>query len=294
MSALLGREIERSPARVQVLGDADRADLVRLVDADPIVNAVLASRLRAIDTLAPRPFGGAMYGVRSDDGELVAAIFNGGNLLPVGGAAPQWQALAERLREQRRPCTSVVGRADAVQAIWAVLAPTWGPARTIRAVQPLLVIDAATCPPEGDERVRPIRHEELPAYLPAAVAMFSEELGVSPLLGNGAAGEEYRRRVAGLIRAGRAFGILDSDGSVLFKADVGAVSEHTCQVQGVWVRPDARGRGIGTAAMSRVLQHALDLAPTVSLYVNDFNVAARRMYERIGMREVATLTTILF
>jgi predicted GNAT family acetyltransferase len=31
----------------------------------------------------------------------------------------------------------------------------------------------------------------------------------------------------------------------------------------------------------------------VSLYVNDFNTAARRMYERLGMREAATLATVL-
>ena len=202
--------------------------------------------------------------------------------------------LGERLRRQRRPCTSIVGRADAVRAIWAVLAPAWGPARTVRAAQPLLVIDAASCPPGGDPRVRVIRPDELAAYLPAAAAMFSEELGVSPLVGDAGGGIEYRRRVAGLIRDRRAFGILDADGSVLFKADIGAVSEHTCQLQGVWVRPDARGQGIGTAALPTVLQHALTLAPTVSLYVNDFNLAARRMYARLGMREVATLSTVLF
>ena len=64
MSAVLGREVEQSRLRVQVLTDADRPDLVRLLDADPEVNAVLASRLRAIRTLAPRAFGGTTYGVR--------------------------------------------------------------------------------------------------------------------------------------------------------------------------------------------------------------------------------------
>jgi predicted GNAT family acetyltransferase len=29
------------------------------------------------------------------------------------------------------------------------------------------------------------------------------------------------------------------------------------------------------------------------LYVNDFNVPARRMYARLGMREHATLATVL-
>ena len=46
------------------------------------------------------------------------------------------------------------------------------------------------------------------------------------------------------------------------------------------MRPDLRGRGLGTAALAAVVEHALTLAPTVSLYVNDFNLAARRMYAR--------------
>jgi predicted GNAT family acetyltransferase len=37
-----------------------------------------------------------------------------------------------------------------------------------------------------------------------------------------------------------------------------------------------------------------DIAPIVSLYVNDFNVAARRSYERVGFREVGTFASVLF
>jgi predicted GNAT family acetyltransferase len=46
--------------------------------------------------------------------------------------------------------------------------------------------------------------------------------------------------------------------------------------------------------LAAVLARALTLAPTVSLYVNDFNEPARRMYRRLGMRQVATLSTVLF
>ena len=51
---------------------------------------------------------------------------------------------------------------------------------------------------------------------------------------------------------------------------------------------------MGSAALPAVLRHALTLAPTVSLYVNDFNTPARRMYARLGLREHAVLSTILF
>jgi predicted GNAT family acetyltransferase len=122
--------------------------------------------------------------------------------------------------------------------------------------------------------------------------MFEEELGSSPLSRGGAAA--YRRRVRELIDTGRAFAVTDPYGEVIFKADLGAVTPQTCQVQGVWVRPDHRGRGLATAALAGVLRHALTLAPSVSLYVNDFNVPARRLYERLGMTQVEELRTILY
>jgi uncharacterized protein len=154
------------------------------------------------------------------------------------------------------------------------------------------VLDRTTIPSLGDRRVRRVRPDEIERYLPAAAAMFTEELGVSPFESTSPA--DYRRRVAGLIAEGRAFAVVDDDGAVAFKADIGSVSPHTCQLQGVWVRPDRRGAGLGTAALAEVLRHALTLAPTVSLYVNDFNTPARRMYARLGMRQIATLSTVLF
>ena len=36
------------------------------------------------------------------------------------------------------------------------------------------------------------------------------------------------------------------------------------------------------------------LAPTASLYVNEFNRPAQRLYARLGLRPVATLSTVLF
>jgi uncharacterized protein len=277
---------------VDTIRSADRDDLERLVAADPLVNAVVAARLAASDSLDPARVGGVLLG-SYDDGRLTAAAFNGGNLLPIGGTSDDWTALAEHVARIRRICTSIVGPIDAVSAMWAVLEPRWRPARAIREQQPLLALtrtDPIGAKPHPHLRV--MHPDELERYLPAAAAMFEEELGISPF--NGRSGHSYRRRVEWLLSSGRAFGIVDRDGRMAFKADLGAITSETCQVQGVWVRPDLRGRGLGGAALAAVLQHALKRAPTVSLYVNDFNLPARRMYARLGMRQVATLQTILF
>jgi predicted GNAT family acetyltransferase len=143
-----------------------------------------------------------------------------------------------------------------------------------------------------DWSVRRVRPSELPNYLPAAIAMFTEELGVSPMSNGSGAG--FRARVAELIHAGRAFARFGPRGQVEFKAEIGGLSCDTAQIQGVWVRPELRGRGMGTGAVGAVLDYALDSAPSASLYVNHFNEPARRMYQRLGMRQTRTLATVLF
>jgi predicted GNAT family acetyltransferase len=167
----------------------------------------------------------------------------------------------------------------------------WGPAREVRAHQPVLAIDG---PPEirPDPAVRRVRPNEIDRLLPAAIAMFTEEVGVSPIGADH--GAQYRARVAELIRSGRAFARFE-DGEVVFKADIGAATPLACQIQGVWVRPDRRGNGLAGPGMAAAVEHARrDVAPIVSLYVNDYNVAARAAYRRVGFREVGTFATVLF
>ena len=175
--------------------------------------------------------------------------------------------------------------------LWRWLQPRWAPARELRDRQPLMAIDhdARVAP---DPRVRQVGIDELDTLLPACIDMFTAELGVSPTVGGGAAG--YRARVAEIVRAQHAFAIIDDDG-VVFKAEVGIVSERVGQVQGVWVRPALRGRGIAAPALAAVVNAArAQIAPVVSLYVNDFNTAARKAYLRVGFREVGSFTTVLF
>jgi len=122
--------------------------------------------------------------------------------------------------------------------------------------------------------------------------MFTEEVGVSPVSADG--GALYRSRVADLIRTGRSFARIE-DGRVVFKAEIGSVTRSACQVQGVWVPPDLRGQGLSAPGMAAVVAQALrDVAPVVSLYVNDYNHAARATYRRVGFTDRGTFMSVLF
>ncbi len=59
--------------------------------------------------------------------------------------------------------------------------------------------------------------------------------------------------------------------------------------------PSHRGKGLAAPGIATVVETArVQIAPLVSLYVNDYNVAARATYRTIGMREVGALASILF
>jgi predicted GNAT family acetyltransferase len=233
--------------------------------------------------------GGELWGW-TVDGRLEALCFAGANLVPVEAGPQAIQAFAERARRQGRRCSSIVGPMEMVEPLWRLLEPSWGPARTVRSRQPFMAIDADP-DVEPDPLVRRVRPDELDLLYPASVAMFTEEVGISPVQGDPSA---YRARVAELIASGRAFARIE-DGQVLFKAELGAVTDAACQVQGVWVSPSERGRGLSAAGTAAVVAAARrDFSPVVTLYVNDFNTAARRAYARVGFHDVATFTSVLF
>jgi predicted GNAT family acetyltransferase len=279
----------RRDAPVAVLGEQSLRAVQEIIDRDPFVNAVASARVRAAGSLAADRLGGHVVGCPGPDGGL-AACFAGGTLLPLGGDSQALARLADFVARHPRVSTSIVGRADAVRDMWKRLAPAWGPARAVREAQPLLVADR-TPGVARDPDVRAVQPHQLERYLPAAAAMFTDELGMSPHVSPGTAA--FHARIRHVIAEGHAFASVDFRGQVIFKAEIGAITPHTAQLQGVWVRPDLRGRGVATAALATVFEHALALAPTVSLYVNDYNLAARRLYDRLGMRQHATLSTVL-
>ncbi|MEV6800963.1 GNAT family N-acetyltransferase [Micromonospora rifamycinica] len=274
---------------VRQLGESERRAVERLLDLDPFAGAQVAERISARGLAWWRAEGRILgYGTRRN---LESICWLGGNLTPILATDSAVAAFAEQLSSEERLCSSIVGRADAVLGLWERLADHWGPARDVRPNQPLLATDALPDIPV-DPEVRRVRPNEVHRLFPAAVAMYAEEVGVSPLADDG--GRAYRRRVEDLVRAGRAYARM-VDGEVVFKAELAVVTRRTAQIQGVWVAPQWRGRGIATAAMAAVVRDALlRVAPTVSLYVNDFNRPARRVYERCGFHPVGTLATILF
>ena len=273
-------------ATVRALTARDLPMARAVLDRDPGVNVFVRHRIDATG-LGGGPHSRVWGYFDADD--LVAVCHGGSNVVPAEATPEAIEAFAIHvLSEGPRPA-SVAGLQSAVLPLWERLEPLWGPARSLRPVQPFLSLAG---PPAvaADPRVRRVTMDEFDVLYPACVAMFIEEVGIDP---EAVGGHSYRARVAQLISQGWAFAIIEND-EVLFKTEVGAASPHACQLQGVWVRPDRRGQDISAPAIAAVVsQVQRSIAPTVTLYVNDHNQSARAAYARVGFAETATFASVL-
>jgi predicted GNAT family acetyltransferase len=280
--------------RARALGTRDHDAVLALLAADPVVHLFVTSRVEAGMLWPGSP--ATLFGYPGDSPRHL--LHAGANLVPVfAPASPNERAeviagFADALGPHRW-CQSIVGESATALALFRTLAGnsrTYAEVREVRERQPLMVAHSvAISSPEAP--VRPITMADFDSYFRAAVAMYTEEVGVDPLAGGGRLG--YRAHCQSTVETGRAFGIV-TDGQVVFKADVGISCGGIAQVQGVWLAPHLRGQQLAAPAMAAATELILQHHHTASLYVNDFNVRAIRTYERVGYETVAEFATVLY
>lgn len=249
------------------------------------VDSVLAARRRR-----PPP----VVGIMNPAQELVGACWVGTNVVPIALDETGQDLVADYLARGGPRYASLFGPAEPVLGLWARLKGSWPLPFDVRPEQPLLAMDENPAPEQFtavSQRVRWAEVSEFSRVLPAAAAMFEEEVGYSPFV-DGA--QSYSKRVEQLVRDKRTAVLTDdTDGRVLFKADIGSISSGVCQIQGVWVNPAFRGQGLAAPCMAAVVAMARKYVPVVSLYVNSYNAPALATYRRVGFEQTGTFATVL-
>ncbi len=271
----------------RVLDSTDHALVSALLDKDPVGNCFVASRVDAgLLNLGP----GELWGYPAHQPRSLLHV--GANLVAVNPDEEALDAFSEDLGAWRR-FVAIVGPRDVALGLQRRLTRLWGRAyanpRIVRERQ-FLMVRTEPSPVNADPLVTRAVSDDFESYLTGAVAMYREELDEDPLATNAVG---YRRYVRSLIDTGRAFARRE-DGEVVFKADLGAVTDHVAQIQGVWVAPRLRGRGLSVPAMAAVTNAILEQGRVATLYVNDYNAAAVACYLRCGYAVVDELASVLY
>lgn len=270
---------------IRELDNDDLAEVLNLLNQDFHANLFVASRTSEI---LKQKSSSSILGY-FEDGKLVSGVFYSANLVPFSiteNAAIQFGKFFAKLHNRT---ASIVGTKSDVEKIWETSHSSFPKPRLVRENQLLFVLEKEL-PIVVDNKVRKVELTDLDNYVAASVEMFTGEVGLPPL-----DLVEYRLRVKSQIEAGNSYAWFASDGRVLFKVDIGSQFNNAGQLQGVWLHPELRGRGFSVALLQMALnQIQQNSCQTITLYVNDFNVIAIALYERLGFQHRGNFRTIFF
>ena len=168
-----------------------------MIATDPVVNVFADYRTR-ITQLDTRWLGGEMWGYVEGD-RLVSMCHVGANLVPVNATPAACHAFVERAARSGPRSSTIVGPHESVALLWAGLEELWPVPRDFRWDQPHMVASSAPAV-QADPLVRRTTKEEVDLLYPACVAMYTEEVGISPEIDGGR--DLYRARINQLIGRG--------------------------------------------------------------------------------------------
>jgi predicted GNAT family acetyltransferase len=121
---------------------------------------------------------------------------------------------------------------------------------------------------------------DLDQVAPVQAAMAEDESGTNPLEIDP---EGFRARCARRIEMGRVW-VLEEEGKLIFKADVMADTPDVVYLEGIWVNPTERGKGIGRECLRQLCQELLTRTRSVSVLVNEENKRAHTFYRMCNFK----------
>lgn len=302
----------------ELLGEPGAAELAIFLSADIPSNLFQLSWLENYGIDSPRGAEAFIFvGVRTLRGKLAAVLLLVGQSLALvhsqqDGAA---EALGRWCRDQGFHLDHIVSARHGVELFWrayaaerdvrgAADAPA-APARRVAQLQPhaqrnqtLYLLERAgwqaalarRAPGAPQISPRPARLDELDAVFLASARMHREETQIDPLADDP---DGFRRHVAHRISTGRCYVYFDAHHRLLFKAELSALSRFGAQISGVYTDPICRRKGVATAALFDICGQLFEGGTRrITLYVNDDNEVAHRVYRKVGFEFHAPYQTI--
>ena len=268
--------IAAAPA-VRPLSDDARAEVLDFLPAGA-VDAIYMRGLvldNGLDSPANR---GTFYGARDAAGRLEGVALIGHATL-VEARTDAVLATFARLAQELPNVHLLVGDPDKIEQFWRHYGD--GGQRPRLICRELLFEQR---PPvvvhEPVAGLRRARAADLDLVAPVNAQMFYDESGVNPLARDP---EGFRARLARRIEQGRVW-VWTGGGRLVFKADVMAETPEAAYLEGVYVRPEERGKGYGRRCLSQLARSLLARSESVCLVANEQNKDAQEFFFKSGYK----------
>ncbi len=272
---------------VQRLQESDRQQALNFLNRRPLHNVALIGCIHdhGIESAHHR---GIIYGCFAS-GQLIGVALLGHHVVLSGSQAAilAFADIARLFHESEMRL--VFGDEAAVMLFCHLLTPPFSCLRAGRAQSYLLfVLTKVLSAREPIAGLRLARSEDLEEVMQSHARDCAEQTGVDPLKQDATG---FRHRVRARIERARIWLIRDEQG-IAFKATVVAETEDAAYLEGIWVRPDLRGTGLGRAAVKEVCRSLLGRHPAICLLTQTDHPRLISFYQGIGFEPIATYSAI--
>lgn len=269
LNALLNRVMAETPflpeADVTVstleLTDEEHNEVLAFLAERPTQTVCMAGFIRD-NGLVSAHNRGTFFGCRNSEGRLEGVALIGHATLieaRTSRAMREFGLIAQTFQNKHM----ILGEREKVEEFWNYYADDGQEMR--RACRELLFVLRRSMQ-EHDEveglRLATLTDLDQTARVQAAMAEY--ESGINPL---DVDPEGFRARCARRIEMGRVW-VLEKDGRVIFKADIQSDTPEVIYLEGVWVNPADRGKGIGRKCLRQLCQDLLARTKSVCVLVN--------------------------
>lgn len=273
-------------SRVRVLTADDTAEVQAFLSVRPVHTVVMSSFIcdNGIESDLNR---GRFYGYTNPDGKLEGVALIGHLTLVEARSEEALVSLAHTARNAETPIHLIMSSGIEAERFHFYLTDGLTNPRLVCTevlFEAAFPFQVQKC--EWNIRSADMSQLEKVAEAQAEIAFI--ECGVDPLQRDRAG---FLKRVARRIDQGRVFTIFE-DGKLIFKTDIIAETPEAIYLEGIYVHPDHRGRGVGAKCLADLTLELMNRVEKICLLSNVDFEAAHRSFERAGFRRTDHCATI--
>jgi GNAT superfamily N-acetyltransferase len=271
---------------VHLLTEADRTETLAFLNERPVHTVVMTSFI--VDNGMQSDLNrGYFFGYRNAAGKLEGVALIGHTTLVESRSPESLKALAFQARTSRMPIHLVMSGGEAAGEFWSYMTGGSSVPR-LTCTEKLFELSFPFPVSPATDELRPATEAELLEIAEAQAEIALMESGVNPMVTNR---DAFLKRVVRRIDQGRIF-VVVRDGKLVFKADVIAETSETAYLEGVYVAPEFRGKGLGSKYLSQVALRLLGRVGNVCLLSNVEFASAHASYRRAGFKSTDECTTL--
>ena len=265
---------------------ANEAEVLEFLNLRPVHTVVMTSFIQdnGLESLDNR---GKFFGYRNSNGMLEGVALIGHTTLIESRSADSLHAFAIIARQSETPIHLLMSDGTTTETFWKYYADFNQKPRKV-CTELLFELSFPFLVQKCGWDVRLAKKDELEQIAEAHAEVAFIESGVDPLRTDR---EGFLKRTLKRIEKERTFVVFEN-GKLLFKADIVAETADVYYLEGIYVAPEMRGKGIGASCLAKLSLELLNEKQHICLLTNVEFKNAHRSFEKAGYKNTDCCTTI--